>query len=102
MSTTDDTKKPVQSVGQPLTIRDLTEVMIKHYGLHEGLYDLLIEFQVGVGAVGPTPGEKYPGAIVGVTRIGLKRVETVSQTTVDAGDANPPSAKKPAKKPSKK
>lgn len=70
-------------------MRDLAAVLIRHYGLHEGLYDLLIEFQVGVGAVGPDPTALTPGAMIGVSRVGLIPSRSKGPTTVDAAIINP-------------
>lgn len=75
--------------GKPLTPNKLTEVLIKHYGLHTGKYDLLIEFQIGTGMLGPSPENTCPTAMVGVAGIGL--IESLSETanTVDAAMINP-------------
>lgn len=71
------------------TLREITEILIKHQGLHEGLYNLLFEFQIGVGAVGPSPTSIYPGAMLGISRIGLSKSENVNIHTVDAAEVNP-------------
>lgn len=83
-------------IGTPLSARDLTSVLIKHYGLHEGLYDLLVEFQISVGAVGPDPSSLSPGAIVGLGRIGLAPAIPNSSMATDAAVVNP--MKKTSKK----
>jgi hypothetical protein len=92
-------------------MRDLTIVLIKHYGIHEGCYDLLVEFQIGMGAVGPDPSTLTPGAMIGVSRVGLMPAKGNGQASVDASLVNPaislavakpksaakkPTAKKPA------
>jgi len=83
-------------VAAPLSLHDLATVLIKHYGLHEGCYDLMIEFQIGVGAVGPTPEALSPGAMIGVSKVGLMSSKSTGPTTVDAAIVNP--AKKSRKK----
>jgi hypothetical protein len=80
----------------PLSMRDLAGVLVKHYGIHEGLFDLLVEFQIGAGAVGPDPTALTPGAMIGVSRVGLMPSKVEGPTTVDAAIVNP--AKKPRKK----
>lgn len=85
-----------ESVEAPLSMRDLAGVLVKHYGLHEGRFDLLVEFQIGMGAVGPDPAALTPGAMIGVSRIGLMPSRTDGPTTVDASIVNP--AKKSRKK----
>ena len=95
------TDKPATSwtptpVEAPLSLRDLAGVLVKHYDLHEGHFDLLVEFQIGMGAVGPDPTALTPGAMIGVSRIGLMPSKTDGHTTVDAAIVNP--AKKSRKK----
>jgi hypothetical protein len=67
-------------------MKELTTLLVKHYGLTEGRYDILIEFQIGVGAVGPSKESKVPGAIVGVSRIGISAATEDGAGVVDAAD----------------
>lgn len=83
---TNGTSAPVDA---PLSMRDLAGVLIKHYSLHEGHFDLLVEFQIGVGPVGPDPAVLTPGAMIGVSRIGLIPSKVDGPTTVDAAIVNP-------------
>lgn len=87
---------PAADVNSPLTMRDLAALLVKHYGIHEGQYDLVIEFQIGTGAVGPAPDALTPGAMIGVSKVGLIPSKTKGPTTVDAAVINP--AKKTRKK----
>ena len=81
-----------------LSVRDLTEVLVKHYGLHNGCYDLLIEFQIGVGSVGPNPETQTPGAMIGLSKVGLVSSVTETPSTVNAAIVNPTKkSRKPAK-----
>jgi hypothetical protein len=80
----------------PLSMRDLAGVLVKHYGIHEGLFDLLVEFQIGTGAIGPDPTALTPGAMIGVSRVGLMPSKVEGPTTIDAAIVNP--AKKALKK----
>ena len=75
---------------EPLGIRALTEVLIKHHGLTSGMYDLAVEFQFGAGAFGPSPEAVLPSLFVSISRIGLQRTEKESVHTVDAAKVNPP------------
>lgn len=84
-------------VEAPLSMRDLTAVLIKHYGIHEGRYDLLVEFQIGMGAVGPDPASATPGAMIGVSRVGLMPAKGNGPTSVDAALVNPASSSAAAK-----
>ena len=78
---------------------ELTEILVKNQGLHEGLYNLSLEFQLAVGAIGPAPELICPGAMIGVSRIGLSKTEKEKTNihTVDAAEVNP-APKKRAKK----
>src|SRR6266542_2915339 len=79
-----------QPVEAPLTIKDLTAVLVRHYGLNRGRFDILIEFQIGVGSVGPSPDARVPTAMVGVSKVGLTEAKGAdSPTTVDAAVVNP-------------
>ena len=84
---------PVMVVSHEL--REVTELLVKHHGFHEGLYDLALEFQIAVGAVGLDPASIVPGALFGVRRIGIMKAEKAGISTVDAAQVNPSS---PAKK----
>ena len=98
MSTDDRNRSlPLLPVAPSLSMRDLTSVLIKHYGLHEGCYDVLIEFQIGVGAVGPDPASLTPGAMIGVSKVGLVLAKENGQSSVDAGLVNPPHSSSIAK-----
>ncbi|MDO9272317.1 MAG: hypothetical protein Q7T94_04805 [Rugosibacter sp.] len=94
-----DIKTPEQlsaSSNPSLSMRDLASVLVKHYGLTEGTYDLVVEFQIGTGAVGPDKDNLVPGAMIGVSRVGLVPTTEQGPNTVDAALLNP--TKKPRKK----
>lgn len=55
----------------PLSMKELTDVLVKHYNLPEGKYDLEVEFQIGTGPVGPNKDDLIPGVILGVKSIGI-------------------------------
>lgn len=91
MSTTNE-KISENASGSPehmLDLRNLTELLIKHHDIHQGLYELRVEFQIGVGAVGPAPDKILPGALFGVSRVGISPVQENGPSTVDAADVNP-------------
>lgn len=84
-----DSRQPPVPVQAPLSPRELAVALVKHYGLHEGTYDLLLEFQIGVGPVGPSKDMLTPGAMIGVTRFGLMPASAPGLQTVDAAEVNP-------------
>ena len=83
-----------QEINFQLELKEITTLIVKHHDLHEGLYDLALEFQIAVGAVGPDPSSVVPGAAVGVRRIGIIRSEKPGLSTVDAAEINPQKAAK--------
>jgi hypothetical protein len=80
-----------------LSLRDITELLIKHYGFNEGKFELLIEFQIGTGMTSPIPGQPFLGAFVGVSKIGLVPAAIESPNAVDAAVVNPIKQKKTRK-----
>lgn len=98
------TNPPKPSMEMSHELREITELLVKHHNLHEGLYDLALEFQIAVGAVGPDPASIIPGAMFGVRRIGIMKTEKAGASTVDAAQVNPsnPTKKVVAKKPASK
>ena len=83
------TAQPTAPTNSPLTMRDLATVLVKHYGLHDGVYDLIIEYQIGMGGVGPDPSSPVPGVMIGASKVGLIPSTTKGPTAVDAAIVNP-------------
>jgi hypothetical protein len=79
------------SVQQPISysLREITELLIKHQELHEGLYELSFQFQIAVGGVKTSPENVLPGAMFGVSAIGLSKSEEENMNTIDAAQVNP-------------
>lgn len=85
------TPKPLPvPVGQPLDIRQLTTTLIKHYDVHEGLYDLFLEYRMGFGVFGSSPTDMLPSAILGLSKLSITKVTQLGPLTVDASEVNPP------------
>ena len=85
-------------------LRDLTVMLIKHYGIHEGLFQLAVGFRIGVGQMPADPVNsvgQLPGAFMGVENVSLLPLAqgTVGSDVVDAGVENPLPPIKEAKKP---
>lgn len=81
--------QPTPLVNTPLDMKELATFLLKHYGIHKGKYNLYLEFNIGVGTVGPTPEQQTPGAMIGVSRIGLTEAINEGPTTINAEDVNP-------------
>jgi len=74
---------------EPVSLREIATMLVKRYGLHEGLWDLSVEFQVGIGPMGPSPSDILPGAMFRLSRIGLAPAIQPGPQTVDAAVVNP-------------
>jgi hypothetical protein len=83
---------PVQS---PLTMKELATVLVKHYNLTEGKFDLLVEFQFAAGQFGIDPASLSPAMMVGISKLGLIPSVQDGPNTVDASTVN---AKRTARK----
>lgn len=77
-------------------LREITELLVKHHGLHEGIYDLAIEFQIAVGGMGMDSSSILPGVMFNVRHIGISKATNIGVSTVDAAEVNPRSAAKPS------
>jgi hypothetical protein len=62
---------------------EICELIAKHFGLTEGKYELMVEFKIGMGAFGPTPEDRVPGAMIGVNKIGLAQIEANGPLTIN-------------------
>jgi len=87
---TDATSIPV-----PISLKEVGTLLVKHYGLHQGLWDIALEFQVGVGQFGMAPDQvPLPGAMFRISKIGLTQAQSPQPGpfTVNAAEVNPASS----------
>jgi hypothetical protein len=75
----------------PLPLTEVATLLIKRYGIHEGLWDLAFEMNVGIGLFGQSSSDILPGAMFRVSRVGLARAPQKGPLTVDAAEVNPTS-----------
>lgn len=81
-----------------LNHRELIEVLIKSQELHEGIWQLHIEFGLGGANIGmPGTDQVLPAAIVPINKIGITQVDKEGPLALDASKVNPAPAK-PKKK----
>ena len=73
--------------------QEVLEALIKKAGLHEGKWQLVVNFGLAGINMGPTAAEIVPGAAVAITGIGLQRATPDSPValTADAAVVNPAS-----------
>lgn len=71
--------------------KEILETLIKKQNLHEGIWQLTIQFAVGTGIFPKTEPEPelFPSVVLGVAKIGIKRVEKEDSLSVDAAKVNP-------------
>jgi len=71
--------------------KDLLVALIKAQNLHDGLWQLAINFGFAAANVGPNSDDVNPTALATVTAIGLQRVDAMSSPgiTVNAAEVNP-------------
>jgi hypothetical protein len=86
MSSTDPVLSP-----EPVSLKEIGALLVKHYGFHDGLWDVAVEIQVGVGQFGAAPADAapLPGAMFRIARIGLTKAPQVGPLTVNAAEINP-------------
>lgn len=73
-----------------LTHKEVVEAFIKHQNIHEGIWQLYVEFGIAAGNVSISPDETVPAAVVPIKRLGLMRVDKEGPLAVDASIVNPP------------
>jgi hypothetical protein len=78
------------------THKELTEMLVRQAGLHEGRWMLMLTLGFGPGNFGPSESEVVPGAIVTITNVGIQKApaESPSSLTVDAAVVNPQAKEK--------
>ena len=77
-----------------LTHKEVINALIKHQNIHEGIWQLYVEFGISAGNV-PTADESQelrlcPAAIVPIAKIGLRMVDKETPLALDASKVNPP------------
>jgi len=77
-----------------VTHKELVEVLIKHLGFHEGIWQLSVEFglsAVNIQATNAQTGvsQLSPAVFVPINKIGLIKVEIEGPIAVDAAKINP-------------
>lgn len=97
---TDAPSPPI--VQSPLTLKELAALLVKHYGLTEGKFDLLVEYQFAAGQFGPTPDSVLPAMMVSISKLGLMPSPKDGPLTIDAAAVNASITTKRARKPAAK
>ena len=83
-------------MGEPRVIdftnKEIVKVLLKHQGIHEGLWALTVQFglQSGMAKVGPSEEDMVPTAIIPLLKMALQKHDKPTPFTVDAAEVNPP------------
>ena len=64
--------------------KEITELMIQKQGITEGNWQLIMQFNLIGGNMGPSPAEAVPGAMMLITNMGLQRTNENGPLVVDA------------------
>ncbi|WFP76351.1 hypothetical protein [Mesorhizobium sp. WSM4906] len=72
------------------TYKEVLEALVKQAGLHEGKWQLVLNFGLAAANMGPTPSQVVPGAAVAVAGIGLMKAvaDSPEALVIDAGEVN--------------
>lgn len=70
-------------------IKELVAMFLKDAEIHEGLWMIQAQFVMAGGNFGPSENEILPGALVGVQKVGVKRVQEKGPMVFDAAELNP-------------
>lgn len=69
--------------------KELVELLIKHAGLHEGIWGLFVTFGMQATNAGPNENDLKPAVIIPVVGIGLQKFEKENNLSADAAKVNP-------------
>jgi hypothetical protein len=80
--------------------QELVTVLLKQAGLHEGRWQLIVNFGFGASNIQVGPNEALPGGTVIINKVGLQRAapDSPESLVVDAAVVNPAQSKPIAKK----
>lgn len=70
---------------------EIVEALVRKQGLHEGVWQLRIEFGLSAANIKQVEGSKdaTPSAIIPVVKIGIQRGNELNNLSVDAAVVNP-------------
>jgi len=77
-------------------LKEVATALIKQQGIHDGLWIVAFEFNLGAGLVGPTKEDVRPSAFVQINKISLVRQNEIlgaPNLIVNAAEVNPTQSK---------
>ena len=78
--------------------KEVVEALLEKEGIHEGIWQLFVRFNLGAANVGQSETEVAPAAIVTITQLGLLKTDKESTLAVDAATVKPNKLSTKAKK----
>jgi hypothetical protein len=74
--------------------KEVVEALLKKQGIHEGVWQLFVKFNLAAANIGQSETEVVPAAIVGIAQLGLLKADKESSIAVDAARVNPQAKRK--------
>ncbi|MEK6777752.1 MAG: hypothetical protein AABY87_12875 [bacterium] len=71
------------------THKEVVEALIKQQDIHEGIWQLYVEFGIAGANISTGEDQLSPSAIVPINKIGLHRVDKENPLAIDASIVNP-------------
>lgn len=69
--------------------KEVAEALVKKHGIHEGIWTLILQFNIQGANVAFGSPDLMPVAMVPVIGIGLQRADRITNLSVDAAEVNP-------------
>ena len=69
--------------------REVAEALIKKAEIHEGFWQIYVEFGIAAANLAIGPDQFSPAAIVPISKIGIIRTDKEAPLAVDASKVNP-------------
>ncbi len=73
--------------------KEVVEALIKLQDIHEGIWQLSVEFGLAAANIGPRSEDLKPTAIIPIVKMGIQRSTKETNLSVNAGKVNPPKKK---------
>lgn len=75
------------------SFKELSTLMVKDQGIHEGLWGLYVRFGISAANAGQSDNDLKPTAMIPVLEMGLQKFDEVNNLSVDAAVVNPAPSK---------
>jgi len=73
----------------PVPLKEVGALLLKHYGISNGLWDIGLQINVAIGQMGQTLESAQPGAMFTVPSMVLTPATVVGPMTLNAAELNP-------------